>query len=505
MQTVKVMGDYVDGKFLRSRGAENRIVSSDPGDSGYRIGSFSVFPAHIDEAVSAARRAFGGWRRRAHTERAHILRKFSAEVVNHRDELIELVATETGKPVWEAEREVRQVEAQLETEIREGVRSVSPFKVGEVSFGLEGSVRYRPLGVIAVLGSAISPVHLPCSQILPALVAGCSVVFKPSKLVPATGQFIAHLFDEIGMPRGVFNLLQGDADYGLALAAHEGVAGVLFTGSCPAGRRLLTALAEQPHKLAALQMGGVNLAVVLEDADLDQAVCECVKGAYLTTGQQYTSTGVVLVHKKVFERFADGFLDITRRLRVGYAFDRGVFMGPLLSKAARERFLDLQQRLVSAGARAVLKGEPLATGRPGHYVGPALLAFEKPESIDALRPEGLSFGPDVVLVPFGSDKEGFDLAAGNRHPFAAAVFSEDREHRARWAEELNYGLLNFNLATTEMTMRLPLIGVGECGNNRPGGVFSQRNCTHPVSSLTANTPFDSARLPKNFPRPKRRD
>jgi succinylglutamic semialdehyde dehydrogenase len=142
MYTVKVRGDYINGKFLRPRGPERRIVSKDPGDSGYRIGSFPVYPQHVDKAVESARRAFDQWSRLDQTHRADMLRKFAAEVVNNRGELIKLIAAETGKPAWEAEAEARDVEARVETEIREGVRSVSPFKVGEIRWGVEGSCRF---------------------------------------------------------------------------------------------------------------------------------------------------------------------------------------------------------------------------------------------------------------------------------------------------------------------------------------------------------------------------
>ncbi|MBW1810252.1 MAG: aldehyde dehydrogenase family protein [Deltaproteobacteria bacterium] len=499
MQTVKVLGNYINGKFLRPRGPERKIVSNDPGDAGYRIGSFPVYPRHIDDAVASAGRAFDDWRRLRHNERADALRKFAAEVVNHRKELKELIAAETGKPVWEAENEVLEVEAQVETEIREGIRSISPFKVGEIRFGIQGSCRFQPLGVMVVLGSAISPVHLACSQILPALLSGCSVVFKPSKLVPATGQFIAHLFDEADIPRGVFNLVQGDAATGWALAAHQDVAGVLFTGSYPAGKRILQATTEQPHKLVALQMGGVNLGVVLDDADLERAVCENVKGAYLTTGQQYTSTGVILVQKSIFEEFTEKFIKTTQALKIGYAFERDVFMGPMLSASARERLLDLQDRLVRFGAQVLLKAEPIKRQHPGYYLSPAVFMLKEPAAIDSFRSEGLSFGPDVVLVPFPEDKQGYNLAASTRFPFSAAVFTEDHRRFESWAGELRFGLLNHNLATTDMSMRLPLCGLDNCGNHRPSGVFAQRNCTFPVASLKATMPFDPSRLPKNFP------
>ena len=500
MLTVKVRGDYINGRFRRPRGAQGKIISRDPGDSGYRIGSFPVYPEHVDAAVSAAREALEGWRRRNMTDRADLLRKFAAEVINRRDELKRLIATESGKPLWEAELDVAAVEAQVETEVREGVRVVSPFKVGEIRWGVHGSCSFEPLGVTAVLGPGASPVGLPCAQILPALLAGNTVVFKPSKLAPACGQFIARLFEEVDLPRGVFNLIQGDAATGLELVSDPRVEAVLFVGAGPSGRRILEATADQPGKLVALQMGGVNPAVVLADADLDRAVYECVKGSYLSAGQRYTSTGVILVAGSIYDRFVEAFVSTVGTLSVGYAFDPDVFMGPLLSASARERALDRQEQLVGFGARRLLASEPMDCGRPGFYIGPAVLGLAKPTALDEFRPDGQSYGPDVVLMPFSKESEGIALANSTAYRLAASVLTEDPERFDHWADELRFGVINYNLATTEISMRLPFTGLGLCGNHRPAGVFTQRNCTTPVTSLRTTQAYDPGHNLPNFPR-----
>ncbi len=499
MHTVKVLGDYIRGKFVRSRGADRKIVSKDPGDAGYRIGSFSVNASHVDGAVDAARKALVAWSDLTQVQRANALRKFSAQVFNHRDELAALISTETGKPLWEARQEVMQVEEQVETEIREGIRSVSPFKVGEVRWGVEGYCRFKPIGVVAVLGSAASPVRFSCGHIIPALLAGNTVVFKPSKLVPATGQFIARMFDLADIPPGVFNLIQGDAAIGLDLAAHMDVEGVMFTGSQPAGKRILQATHDQLFKLVTLQIGGVNLALVLDDALLEQAVFETVLGSFLTTGQQYTSTGVILVERSIFKKFLEAFVSATTKLKVGYAFDEDVFMGPVLTESARVRFLDRQQQLERLGTESIITGSPIKTDRPGYFLGPAVHVIEKPDSIDAISPEGMSFGPDVVLVAVSDADEAVRLANRNRYSYVSSVFTRDKSRFEICAKGLGYGVINHNLATTDVSLRLPLMGTRECGNFRPAGVFSQRNCTYPVASLEVTTTFDPNRKFPGFP------
>ncbi|MBN2498339.1 MAG: aldehyde dehydrogenase family protein [Deltaproteobacteria bacterium] len=499
MQTVRVRGDYIGGSFVRPRRAESKIISVDPGDSGYRIGTFPVFPEHVDEAVEAARAAFGDWRRTEPEERAGVLRKFAAEVINRRDEIQRLLIAETGKTRWEAEAEVSGLESRVESELREGVRAVSPFKVSEIRWGVQGRCWYRPLGVTAVLGSASSAFSLPCGHIIPALLAGNPVVFKPSKLVPGCGQLIAEIFDELGMPPGVFNLVQGDGEIGLALVRHPATEAILFTGSSQAGRRILIASLDQPHKMVALTMGGVNVSLVLEDADLERAVYENAMGSFSHTGQAYSSTGVILVDGRVLPDFAEAFVAAVRELKVGYGLDPDVFMGPMLSRTALERALDRQAQACRLGGRCLLSSEPLKMPRPGFYISPAVLAAPQPQPIDVIRPEGMSFGPDVMLMPVASEQQAVTLANSGSYPFCASIFTEDSQRFAHLAEELRFGLVNHNLATTEISMRLPLGGLGQSGNHRPAGLFAQRNCCYPVSSLQASGPFDRGRLPKVFP------
>ena len=500
MLTVKVRGDFINGRFRRPRGAAQRIVSRDPGDVGYRIGTFPSFPEHADAALGAASEASAGWARRDAAERVDLLRKFAAEVVNQRHRLKRLIAVESGKPLWEAGLEVAAVEAQVETEVREGVRSVSPFKVGEIRWGVSGSCTFPPLGVVVVLGPAAAPMDLPLSQILPALLAGNAVVFKPSKLVPACGQAIAELLAEVDLPRGVFNLVQGDAALGLELAADPRCDAVLFCGAGPSGSRILEATADQPHKLVALQMGGVNPALVLEDADLERAVYACLTGAMLTAGQRYSSTGVALVARARWQDFVSACVEKARQLGVGYAFDPGVFLGPLLSEAALERALDRQQQLVGRGVRRLLASEAVELERPGHYLSPGVLALEEPLELDALRPGGQSFGPDLVLMPFAREAEAVALANSSAWRLSCAVLTEDTERFERLAAELRFGFFFNNLATTEISMRLPLLGRGRCSNQRPAGIYTQRNCTAPQSSLRAPGPFDPTRCLPNYRR-----
>ncbi len=499
MFTIKVRGDYIRGKFKRARKSPRKIISIDPGDSGYRIGAFPVEPAHVDRAVEAAREAADTWGRVEGADRAHALRRFAAQVVNRRAQLSQALCAETGKPLWLAEKEVEQVIDRVESEISEGMQAVASVHLPEIRFAVEGHCHFRPLGVMAILGTASSPLAEACHAILPALLAGNTVVFKPSKLAPACGQLLAELFDEADWPKGVFNMVQGDAALGLDLVARSEVDGVWFTGSGPAGKRVLQAAADPLRKLVALHLGGLNTAMVLDDADLDRAIYQCVLGTYANTGQALDATALILVDKRVFEAFVPAFVETVRSLKVGYGADPGVFMGPLLSEFALERGLDRLARLKAAGARELLASERIKLQRPGFYLSPSVFAAPKPDLLPALLSEGLSFGPDAILIPFSTDKQAIELANATRRPFVASVVTEDSAHFEQVAEELRYGHIHHNLATCDRSMRLPSQGVGDSGNHRAGGLHAQRSCGHPVSILRSTDAHDSSRQVKAFP------
>lgn len=494
MQTVKVQGDFVDGRWQRPPGAERKIVARDPGDQGYRLGAFPVYPQHASLAAEAADRARAGWRRLGQEARAAWLRKLAAELVNRRETLARLVAAESGKPLWEAEREVSEATGRAEMEIHEGAAHVRSILIQEVRWGVRGEGRYRPLGAALVLGSAASPLAEPLGWILPALLSGNTVVFKPSKLAPAVGQAIAEAAEHVELPAGVFNLVQGEAELGLALVADPRLSAILFSGSHRSGGRVAQAAADgRLHRMVALSVGGVNTAVVLADAELPRAVIECVRGAFLTTGQRPTSTGVILVERSVWQPFCDAFCEAVRGIEVGYAFDPGVFMGPMLSAPARTRALERQAQLEELGARALVRAEALELKRPGHYLSPAVLTLERPLPLSTIRPEGQSFGPDVVLVPVDDDEQGQALAGSTDWPLGAAVFTRDEARFEAWAEVLPYGLLNHNLATTDQSPRLPFLGLGGAGSHRPAGVLAQHSCSFPQALLRASEAYDPAR------------
>jgi succinylglutamic semialdehyde dehydrogenase len=473
------LGAYWGGRFRGARG--EAFLKEDPGDLSLPVGRFRSDPSAVGPAVEAARRAAPAWGAAPPEKRVAALRRFQAEARRRAEDLAFVISRETGKPLAESRAEAEAMAAKVDVTLREALPAVSPREV-PLPGGAKGRVTYRPLGVAAVIGPFNVPGHLPNGQIVPALLAGNAVVFKPSEQTPFTGQLVAQLWDEAGLPPGVFNLVQGGGAAGAALAAHRDVGAVFFTGSAAVGRKLSALCAEDTGKLLALELGGKNAALVAADAPMDLAVREIVHGAFSTTGQRCSSTSRVLVHRRAAKRFLDAFLPAVDAVRAGY-FDQGAFMGPLIGAAAVDRFLGAAGGARKAGFETLREGRAVAPGRRGHYVSPSVRLREGPPRAEAGYADTELFAPDVAVTVCRDEDEMVSLHNASRYGLAAAVFTASRKRFEGLRPRLEAGVVHWNRSTAMSPASLPFGGLKASGNHRPAGLDVLRHCVASVSSV----------------------
>lgn len=461
-------GDFIAGRFV-SGPADAELVIPSPADQSDIVGRHNVTLAHVDEAVAAARAAFPAWRRTPRAEREALLRRYQEAVRRHEDEITEAIAREVGKPLWDARGEAKALAGKVDLMLGEGAR----FTRDEVLADLPGAIRYRPHGVLAVLGPFNFPVHLPNGQIVPALLHGNTVVFKPSDKTPTVAVWMARCFEEAGFPPGVFNLIQGEVETAERLADHAGVDGILFTGSAPVGKAILAKNADRPGRIVALELGGKNPSIVLDDADLDRAINQIAFAAYATGGQRCTATSRILATPKVIDALVEGLAKKARDLVVGHPLDEGVFMGPMIREEARASLWQAQQVARAAGIEAIVAGGAAdVSGRNGWYTRPAVHRAPRGDIHVAGYTHDELFGPDVCVYPVADVDEAIARANDTRYGLAAAVFTESEETFETFADMLNVGVLHWNQSSAGASGRLPFGGVGESGNNRPAGIFA---------------------------------
>ncbi|MBI2516516.1 MAG: succinylglutamate-semialdehyde dehydrogenase [Opitutae bacterium] len=441
--------------------------------------------AAVDRAVAVARAAFPAWSRRPHAEREAVLRAFAAQLTQNKDALAELISREVGKPLWEALTEVQSMIGKIELSIEAHAKRCAEFK------NPLGVTRFKPHGVVAVLGPFNFPGHLPNGHIAPALLAGNTAVFKPSEFAPAVAELTAKLWTAAGLPDGALNLVQGDRETGAALAAHAGLDGLFFTGSARAGLALNELFAKTPEKILALEMGGNNPLIVHRAADLKAAAVLTVQSAFLSAGQRCTCARRLIVPDgDDGELFIAELVRMIASLRVGAPADRPEpFMGPVISAEAAKRLLAAQKNLLGRGAELLVAMHHLQphTG----LVSPALI------DVTAVTPRDDEefFGPLLQLIRVPDFDAALREANATAYGLAAGLISDDAALYARFRAEVRAGLINWNQQLTGASSGAPFGGVGRSGNHRPSAYFAADYCSYPVASIEVPVLKLPAQLP----------
>jgi len=471
----------------------DELVSVSPADPRDEIGRFPVADAaRVDAAVARARAAFPAWRDAGLAARADALRRFAAFAAAREEELARLVAREVGKALWDARAEARLLAPKVEATLQHGLRFVAPIEGGPGA-----RAAFHPRGVLAVLGPFNFPAHLPNGHLVPALATGNTVVLKPSDLAPAVGAWLAGAFAAAGLPSGVLELVQGGAETGRALTTHLGVDGVLFTGSYAVGRALREATLDQPGKLLALEMGGKNAMIVLEDADLELAASEAALSIAATTGQRCSSLSRIFVQRRVEEPFRERLVRLLGGLTIGPPLAEGTFMGPLVSRAAFDRLARFRASAREAGGEVVLCRE---AGAPPPFVGPGLVRFPGLAQRHPYQRDEI-FAPEAALYAVEDLDAGIAAANDADYGLAAAILTRSRAAYEHAVGRLRTGVLNWNRGTIGASGRLPFGGALRSGNDRPAGILSAVYCTFPQSHLENEAGFDPSELPPGVPRP----
>jgi succinylglutamic semialdehyde dehydrogenase len=426
----------------------------------------------VNVAVAAARAALESWSDTPTARRIEIANAFAEQLKSHKSQLGLITSEETGKPRWESATEVDAMIGKVALSVRAMEERRRPTET--TTAGVTAATRYKPHGVVAVLGPFNFPGHLPNGHITPALLAGNTVIFKPSELTPRTARKTVEFWRAAGLPRSVINLVEGGGDVGEALVKHRDVDGVFFTGSFQVGRAISRALADTPGTIAALEMGGNNPLVVHRVADLKAAAYATVQSAFLSAGQRCScARRLIVVDDAESRRFAAELVAMISRIRVGHHSDQPEpFMGRVINAAAAKRLLAAQAEL---GGKILLEMKLLD--------GEALLSPGLIDVTDVPRRDEEFFGPLLQLIRVKDFDAAIAEANNTRFGLAAGLLSDDRALWKRFYRTIRAGVVNWNRPLTGASSALPFGGIGDSGNHRPSAYFAADYCSYPVASL----------------------
>ncbi|AOM39421.1 succinylglutamate-semialdehyde dehydrogenase [Xenorhabdus hominickii] len=470
--------NYIGGEWVAGQGLP--VIKYSPVDQQILWQANGASAHQVNDACQAARKVFPEWSRLAVEKRIAIIQAFADLLAQEKENIACVISEETSKPLWETRTEVQSMIGKVAISIeaweqRTGY-SEMPMPDGKAV------LQHRPHGVMAVFGPYNFPGHLPNGHIVPALIAGNTLVFKPSELTPMTAEKTVELWVKAGLPVGVLNLVQGDKETGGALLDSREIDGVLFTGSAATGFHFHRVLAGQPEKMLALEMGGNNALIVDDYDDIDAAVYTIIQSAFISAGQRCTCARRLLVKQgqkgdELIQRLLDAVGQITP---AHWNAEPQPFMGGVISLAAAKTLLEAQSKLLELGGVSLLtlvQSDPRST-----FMTPGIIDLTDVKDI----PDEEYFGPLLTLRRYNTFDEAIAIANDTRFGLASGLISPDASLFQRLLQEARAGIVNWNKPLTGASSKAPFGGIGASGNHRPSAYYAADYCAWPMASLMAD-------------------
>jgi aldehyde dehydrogenase (NAD+) len=466
---IKTECNYIDGKWMAPASGQY-LENRNPADTRELIGRFPASNSEdINQAVAAAKEAYPAWRKTPAPRRAELLFKAGEILMRRKDEFARAMTREMGKVLKETSGDVQEAIDMTYYIAGEGRRLHGYTTKAELPNKTAMCTR-EPIGICGLITPWNFPMAIPSWKILPALICGNTVVIKPAEDTPHSTYNFVEALVEAGVPAGVVNVVSGHGEAaGAALTHHPDVRLISFTGSTDTGRIVATAAA-QSDKICSLEMGGKNVVIIMEDADLELAVEGVLWGAFGTSGQRCTAASRVVVHKRVAKKFTQMLVEGAKNLRLGNGLSAKTDVGPVINAEAMNKILGYieigknedRAKLLCGGSRAT-KGDL----RHGYFIEPTVFAGVKP-SMRIAQEE--IFGPVVSIIECKDLEDGIEIANGVKYGLSASIYTQDVNRAYRAMEDLQTGIFYVNASTIGAEVHLPFGGTKATGNgHREGG------------------------------------
>lgn len=430
----------------------------------------------VDAELATVAAMWPQWAAQPLSIRVETVRRFANLVRARETDLALLIARETGRPLWDTRGEVAAVVEGVEHAIGAYSERTGQKRL-DGALGAQQALRHKPHGILAVVTPYNAPAQVPAGHIIPALVAGNGVAFKPSERAPATGVMLTRLLHEAGVPRPLLRCIIGGPATARALVSHDRVAGVLFTGSAHTGIAINRALASRPDKLLALQMGGNNAMIVWDTFDIASAVAMVVQSAFPSGGQRCTAGRRLILKEEMADLVIDELKRTVSRLIVDVPdADPAPYMGPVIDMETADGLTESFLFLMSNGGKPITHMKRPVDGLP--FVTPGVIDLTGMEE----RPDVELFGPILQIIRVADFDAAVAEANATRFGLSAALFGGRQDHYDRFWSLSRAGTINWNRPLGGWPGASPAAGLGLSGNHRPGGTYAADHCAYPVLS-----------------------
>ncbi len=477
---------FINGQWSTGQGP---IFSSINPSNGEILWQGAGATSHqVDTAVNSSREALCNWSDFSLEERITIIESFGEQLKSHNEEMATVIAKETGKPIWETRTEVGAMVGKVSISIK-----AYHERTGTTENPMPGAkafIRHKPHGVVAVFGPYNFPGHLPNGHIIPAILAGNTVIFKPSELTPMVAEFTLQLWQKAGLPKGVINLVQGEIETGKALASHKGIDGLFFTGSSNTGHLLHQQFAGQPGKILALEMGGNNPLIVKDVEDINAAVHDILQSAFITSGQRCTCARRIFIpNTENGQAILNKLIDATKNIVVGDAFSpEQPFMGAMISEKAALGMVTAQSEIQKLGGISLVELKHLQVGTG--FVSPGIIDVTKASAL----PDEEHFGPLLKVYRYDDFNAAITEANNTSFGLSAGILADAQTDYELFFKHIRAGIVNWNKPITGASSAAPFGGIGASGNHRASAFYAADYCAYPVASVESQ----NVKLPANL-------
>lgn len=484
-----ILGNYFNNAFhlpatSGPQAVETTIKRSCPADLSLILWEAPVEYRDVEKVVESANMGFKTWKKFTQETRNNFLKKYQDEVSKRKDEMALAISYETGKPLWEAKTEAASVIAKINVTIEDSLPRIANKNFKNIMPNTDGHIFFKPIGPSLIIGPFNFPCHLANGQILSALAAGNSIIFKPSEKTCYSAQLLIECFHAAGFPSGVINLLQGDGEIARRLVKEKSIKAVFFTGSKEVGKKILDITHNDLSKLVSLELGGKNITILHDDANLEHALQELLKACFLTTGQRCTSTSIVAIQRKIHEQFIARFHELAKKIIIDHPIEytREPFMGPLVDQSALDAYLLFMGMAKREGIQEIMRGKQLEKSKKGYYVSPSIHLADRWNN-DSMFLHSEIFGPNVTFIPYDTIEEAIAIANATEYGLATSIFTKDVNLYKLCVDEIDSGLINLNRSTVGASAKLPFGGVKNSGNYRPAALTTIDACVYQMASL----------------------
>ena len=483
---IKSKGNFINGKWVESS-SKDTFTSISPVNQELLWEGVSSTKDDVKNAIESAKLAFKAWSKLTFEERINYLKKYIEVVENNKEILAEYISIEVGKPYWESLTEVNSVIGKLDPSI-EAYNLRNKAINRNLNDGSKVVTKFKPHGVVGIIGPYNFPAHMPNGHIIAALLAGNTVVLKPSEKVPLVSEKVMEFWKEAGLPNGVINMVQGDKKVCEYLCQNEDVKGIFFTGSKKAGQAIEELCMHK--KLCVLEMGGNSPYIVWDTSNIDSAVLTIIKSSFITSGQRCSTARRLILPKNSFgDKFINRLVEVSKNIKVGKPHD-DVFMGPLKSKELVDAIINRQEELINNGAKILLESKRLLDLGPS-YITPGIIDVTNvKEKID----EEI-IGPFIQVTRVDSFEDAIEKANDSCYGLAAGIITEDKNLYNEFENRIEAGIISWNKQLTGASKYAPFGGIKDSGNYRPSGFLSADYCVYSTSLMEIEKVQDIDKIP----------